>query len=89
MEQYEVYYKDVRIGELFINNEYKYLYKPNLEGVKRVKDEICLLKVMEKGTDEKFVKPIPFFQERIRYMKLWRLSVIGYHTDYFVIKQIR
>ncbi len=88
MEKYEVFYKDVLIGNLFVNNEYKYCYQPVFEGVERVKDSACLLRVMEEGTNGAFGEPIPFFQERLRYMKLWKLGVINYQTDNFVIKKI-
>lgn len=88
MEKYEVYYKDVFIGKLFVNDEYKYCYEPVFEGVEKVKDRACLLKVMENGTDGEFGEPIPFFQERLRYMKLWKLGVINYQTDKFAIKRI-
>lgn len=88
LEKYEVFYKDVLIGNLFVNNEYKYCYEPVLEGVERVKDSACLLRVMEKGTNGAFGEPIPFFQERLRYMKLWKLGVINYQTDNFVIKKM-
>lgn len=88
MEKYEVFYKDVLIGNLFVNNEYKYCYEPVSEGVERVKDSACLLRVMEEGTNGAFGEPIPFFQERLRYMKLWKLGVINYQTDNFVIKKI-
>lgn len=88
MEKYEVFYKDVLIGNLFVNNEYKYCYQPVFEGVERVKNSACLLRVMEEGTNGAFGEPIPFFQERLRYMKLWKLGVINYQTDNFVIKKI-
>ena len=87
MEKYEVYYRDVLIGSLFVNSDYKYHYEPNFEGVEKVKDTACLLRVMEEGTTD-FGDPIPFFQERLRYMKLWKLGVINYQTDKFVIKKI-
>ena len=88
MEKYEVYYDITLIGFLWINKDYKYRYEPFYEGVERVKDRACLLKVMENGTDGEFGEPIPFFQERIRYKKLWKLGVINYQTDKFVIKRI-
>ena len=88
MEKYEVYYKDERIGVLAVNSEYKYCYEPDFAGVERVKNTACLLRVMVKGTEGKFGEPIPFFQERLRYMKLWKLGVINYQTDNFVIKRI-
>ena len=88
MEKYKVYYSDVLIGKLFVNDEYKYCYEPVFEGVEKVKNKACLLKVMENGTKGEFIEPIPFFQERLRYMKLWKLGVINYQTDKFVISKI-
>ena len=88
MEKYEVYYGSVFIGKLFVNVEYQYCYEPVFEGVEKVREYACLLKVMENGTEGEFGEPIPFFQERIRYMKLWKLGVINYQTDKFVIAKI-
>lgn len=88
MEKYEVFYKDALIGKLFVNDDYKYCYEPNFDEVEKIKKSVPLIRVMEEGTNGEFGEPIPFFQERLRYMKLWQLSVIGYHTDYFTIKRI-
>ena len=88
MEKYEVYYDKVLIGFLWVNEDYKYRYEPFLEGVEKVRERACLLRVMENGTDGAFGEPIPFFQERLRYMKLWKLGVINYQTDKFVIARI-
>ena len=88
MEKYEVYYDEVIIGFLYVYDDYKYCYEPVLEGVEKVKERACLLRVMEEGTGGEFGDPIPFFQERIRYMKLWKLGVINYQTDKFVVARI-
>ena len=88
MEKYEISYDNTLIGFLWVNEDYKYRYEPFPEGVEKVKGHACLLKVMENGTDGEFSEPIPFFQERLRYMKLWKLGVINYQTDKFVIKRI-
>lgn len=88
MEKYEVSYDKVLIGFLWVNEDYKYRYEPFLEGVEKVREKACLLRVMENGTDGAFGEPIPFFQERLRYMKLWKLGVINYQTDKFVIARI-
>ena len=55
MEKYQVYYDDIFIGKLFVNDEYKYCYEPVFEGVEKVKDRACLLKVMENGTNGEFI----------------------------------
>ncbi|MBQ7123840.1 MAG: hypothetical protein IJO01_04430 [Oscillospiraceae bacterium] len=88
MEKYEVSYDKILIGFLWVNEDYKYRYEPFLEGVEKVRERACLLRVMENGTDGAFGEPIPFFQERLRYMKLWKLGVINYQTDKFVIARI-
>ena len=88
MEKYEVSYDKTLIGFLWVNEDYKYRYEPFIEGVEKVRDTACLLRVMEIGTDGEFGEPIPFFQERIRYMKLWKLGVINYQTDKFVVARI-
>ncbi len=88
MEKYEVSYDKTLIGFLWVNEDYKYRYEPFPEGVEKVKNHACLLRVMENGTDGEFGEPIPFFQERLRYMKLWKLGVINYQTDKFVISRI-
>ena len=51
MEKYEVYYDITLIGFLWVNEDYKYRYEPFYEGVERVKDHACLLKVMENGKE--------------------------------------
>ena len=51
MEKYEVSYDKTLIGFLWVNEDYKYRYEPFYEGVERVKDTACLLRVMEEGTD--------------------------------------
>ena len=88
MEKYEVSYNKTLIGFLWVDGDYKYCYEPFAEGVERVKNSACLLRVMEEGTGGEFIEPIPFFQERLRYMKLWKLGVINYQTDKFVIARI-
>lgn len=88
MEKYEVSYDKTLIGFLWVNEDYKYRYEPFEDGVEKVRNTACLLRVMEEGTDGEFGEPIPFFQERLRYMKLWKLGVINYQTDKFVIKRI-
>ncbi|MBQ3501003.1 MAG: hypothetical protein IJA70_06240 [Oscillospiraceae bacterium] len=88
MEKYEVSYDKILIGFLWVDEDYKYRYEPFREGVEKVKDTAYLLRVMEEGTDGEFLEPIPFFQDRIRHMKLWKLGVINYQTDKFVIARI-
>ena len=51
MEKYEVYYDITLIGFLWVNEDYKYRYEPFYEGVERVREKACLLRVMENGTE--------------------------------------
>ena len=46
MEKYEVSYNKTLIGFLWVNEDYKYRYEPFSEGVERVRDTACLLRVM-------------------------------------------
>lgn len=85
---YEVYYKDVLIGVLTVDAlEGKHCYEPNADGVAEVEGRVCLMRVMKEGTDG-FEKKIPFFEERLRYMKRAGLHQLSYHTDWFLIKEI-
>lgn len=89
MEFYEVYWKDTYIGRLTVDGSAgKHSYEPDPEGVAKVKEDTVLLVEMVNGTSG-FVKPIPFFQERLYYMKRNGFDEIRYHTDYFVIKRCR
>lgn len=87
-EKYEVFYKDTLIGILTVDTvEDRYCYEPNNEGVEKVKDTACLLKVMIEGSNG-FIEPIPFFQNRLRNMKRLGLQVANYQTDWFIIRKI-
>lgn len=87
MEQYNVYWKNVYIGRLTVDNTTRqHFYEPYPEGVEKVKEKAILLVKMINGTDG-FVTPIPFFQNRLYNMKRAGLEEIGYHTDYFVMKR--
>lgn len=88
IEEYEVFYKDTLIGILTVDTiEDRYCYEPNNEGVEKVKDTACLLKVMIEGSNG-FIEPIPFFQNRLRNMKRAGLRVVNYQTDWFIIRKI-
>lgn len=88
LEKYEVFYKDTLIGILTVDViKNKYCYDPNYEGVEKVKDTACLIKVMIEGSNG-FIEPIPFFQNRLMNMKRLGLQVGNYQTDWFVIREI-
>ena len=86
--KYEVFYTDVLIGILTVDEETdEYAYTPVYDGVKKVRDTACLLKVMENGTDG-FGPSIPFFANRLMNMKRCGLHQVNYQTDNFLIKEI-
>ena len=85
MEKYELYFKDIFLGNLMIN-EGKYYFKPNQSGVNQAKEETVLIVEILKGTHG-FIDPIPFFKSRIDTMNKLRVKEIRYHTDYFVLKK--
>ena len=86
--KYEVFYTDVLIGILTVDEDSdQYAYSPVSEGVSRVREKACLLKVMENGTDG-FVPSIPFFANRLMNMKRWNLHQVNYQTDKFLIREI-
>lgn len=86
MEKYNFYYKDLKIGELYIQAG-QYLYEPIFEALEKIKEEACLLKVMMEGT-KTYTEPIPFFSSRIYNGKRNNLKVINYQTDYFVLETV-
>lgn len=87
IKEYEFYYKDLLIGFLYVDETtHQHSYQPIHENVIKIKDEVVLTVEMEKGTNG-YVASLPFFQERLKYMKIWNLKKIAYHTDYFVLKE--
>lgn len=83
--KYEVFYKDILIGTLSINDAGMYCYEPNEEGVIKAKEETYLSTELINGTNGEFVRPIPFLENRIDNMQKNGLSQINYGTDYFSI----
>ena len=86
MKSYTFYYKDIYLGLLEVNAEGRHRYSPHKEGVDLVKEKVSLTREMLYGT-EGFTSPIPFFSERLYYLKKSGLTEIHCHTDYFVLKK--
>ena len=63
--KYNIFYKDVKIGVLEINDEGKHKYTPDDNGVETIKDDVSLF-LLEKT---EWTDPIPFFQNRINDAK--------------------
>lgn len=87
MEKYAVFYKETRIGTLFVQNG-KHRYIPDAESVRAICDRASLLLEMREGTDG-FVDPIPFFQNRLMHMRRWNLDEINYQTDWFLLRRVK
>ena len=86
MEAYALFYKEIRIGTLFVENG-KHRYIPDTNGVRTVCDRAPLLLELREGTDG-FIDPIPFFQNRLMNMQRWNLDEIHYQTDWFLLRRI-
>lgn len=86
MKKYTLYYMDIFLGTLIINEQKQYAFIPNEEGIQKVKDETVLIVEILYGTNG-FVDAIPFFQNRINNMEKNKLESIRYHTDYFILKK--
>ena len=87
MRKYEVYYEDVLLGILEINDEEKHKFIKNDSGVEQTKDKACHIKEILTGTEE-FVDPIPFFLNRVRNGERLGIKVINYQTDKYVLKLV-
>lgn len=88
MEQYEFFWRDIRIGLLTVDPQTnRYAYTVDEKGLAEVVDHVPLDRVMREGTNG-FVKPIPFFQSRLYYMKRYGLHEISYQTDLFLLREV-
>lgn len=80
--KYSVFYKDIKIGTLYINEEDKYKYVPNLEVLEEVKAKVSLIHEMCEETDWR--DPIPFFKNRIEdAKKIGQEDDISRSTDFY------
>lgn len=80
--KYSVFYKSTKIGTLYINNEGRYKYVPDLDVLEKVKKEVSLIHEMCEETP--WQEPIPFFKNRIvAAKKIGQEDIIGRQTDNF------
>lgn len=87
MKKYEIFYRDILIGVLLINQEGLYKYTPNIANTEKVKAEISVITEMLTGTD--WVEPIPFFKNRIDAAKRFSLEDdISTQKDLFRFKKV-
>lgn len=87
MEQYEVFYRDILIGILTVDRSTGlHRYEPEEAGLSAVQGIILLDHDLRTGTPG-FVRPIPFFQNRLKNMERFGLREINYQTDFFTIRR--
>lgn len=88
MERYEVFYRDRLIGLLAVDPETgMHCYEPDAAGTSAVQEIVALEHELLNGTSG-FAAPIPFFQNRLKYMKRFGLREINYQTDYFTVRKL-
>lgn len=80
--KYTIFYDEVKIGVLEINERGQHKYTPDENGVEQVKDKVLLMHDMLEKTDWR--DPIPFFENRIENAKRFsHENDIYSHTDCF------
>lgn len=85
-KKYEIFYRNILIGILYINPEGLYKYVPDIANTEKVKAEISIIKEMLTGTE--WVEPIPFFKNRIEAAKRFSLEDdISTQKDLFRFKK--
>ena len=83
---YQIFYKEILIGILEVNEQGQYKYTPEVEAVESLKNEVPLIREMTEKSDWR--EPIPFFKERIDNASRFNLEIIRYHTDLFKMVRI-
>lgn len=80
--KYNVFYKDIKIGVLEINEKGQHKYTPDETGIQKVKESISIFYEILVQTDWR--EPIPFFENRIRDAKRFsQENDISNQTDSF------
>ena len=82
MIKYIIFYKEIQIGILEINEKNQYKYTPDDKGIETIKNEVPLIHEITEVSDWR--EPIPFFKNRIDNAKRFnREKDITTHTDWF------
>lgn len=85
--KYEIFYKDILVGVLLINQEGLYKYTPDSANTEKVKAKVSLISEMLTGTD--WCEPIPYFKNRIEAAKRFSLEDdISTQKDLIVFKKV-
>lgn len=85
MKIYHVYWKDVLIGTLSVNNN-QHKYIPNFAGIEKLKGEAPLLSQVTKPYD--WGEQIPFFTSRIANCERFGKEDYTYITDNYRLELV-
>lgn len=88
MIKYDVFYKESRIGKLYINEDGQYKYVADEEAIKEVEKEANVCIYADARNSRDWGEPIAFFDSRIENCKRFgETDVIKYpNSDYYFIK---
>lgn len=86
MIKYDICFKKLTIGKLFINEQGQYKYVVNADAVAEAEKEDTIFAVVKNNRD--WGDPIPFFNERIgNCKKFGQEDKVAYpNSDYYFIK---
>lgn len=85
MKIYKVYWGDILIGTLSINNN-MHKYIPNFGGIKSLERKAPLLSQVTKPYD--WGEPIPFFASRIANCERFGTKDYTYNTDHYKLEPV-
>lgn len=85
MKIYKVYWEDILIGTLSINNN-MHKYIPNFGGIKSLEGKAPLLSQLTKPYD--WGEPIPFFASRISNCERFGTEDYTYNTDHYKLEPV-
>lgn len=83
MKTYKVYWKDILIGTLFVNNK-QHRYIPNFEGIKKLEGVAPLIAQTTRPYD--WGTEIPFFSSRISNCERFGDGDYTSHTDNYKLE---
>ena len=83
MKIYSVFWKDVLIGTLSVNNN-QHRYIPNYDGINKLKGKAPLVASVTKAYD--WGEKIPFFDSRIRNCERFGTEDYTYQTDHYKLE---
>lgn len=86
MKTYKVYWEDILIGTLSVNND-MYSYIPNFEGINKLKGKAPLIAQVTKPYD--WGEKIPFFAARIANCERFGTEDYTYNTDHYKLELVK